>query len=172
MDSSKLRDDKVQSWESVFSLLCLLVGAVRWPWPGLPCLSVWWWWSGTFGPFGRPCPVKRVEHMLEWLQESGWMSWNAHLVALALKERCFLIFESGHQNLYSVLVFCPHLHFFCSVPCLFCPPLTCLWTLMLISHSFLHLFQTPMVDRVKHPNVVRYRLLCLLRCKTPHGTSL
>lgn len=71
-------NDKVQSWESMFALLCLLVGAMRWSWPRLPCLPLWRWWSGTFGPFGWPCPVRGVEHMItKWLQEqqSGLMLW-------------------------------------------------------------------------------------------------
>lgn len=40
--------------ESMFALLCFLVWAMGWPWPGFACLVVRRWWSGTFGPFGRP----------------------------------------------------------------------------------------------------------------------
>lgn len=55
---SKLTDDKVQSWESVFALLSLLVGAMWRPWPGFPRLLIWRWRSGPFWPCGRPCPAR------------------------------------------------------------------------------------------------------------------
>lgn len=79
-------------------------------------------------------------------------------MSLALKERCSSTSGSGHLDLYSILVFCPRLHFFCSFLCPVCHPLICLWTLLSISHSFLH-SQIPIVGGVRHPNKVRYRLL-------------